>query len=204
MSHVIPVRPPVRSWFVTRLGQRGYIVGYSLLSMVLLGWIVIAANRAPFVPILPDWQIWRWVAVIMMAPVCILVVAGFRASNPLSFGGLGQQQFDPLAPGILAVSRHPLLLALTLWAVAHGVANGDLAHLILFGVFGAFAMLGMILIDRRKSQNMQEWSALARHTSRINLTGWRPDVQTMALAGLLYGLLVVSHPLVLGVAPIPW
>lgn len=74
------------------------------------------------------------------------------------------QSFAVLAWLIAAAgrwSRHPLLAALALWAAAHVVPNGDLAHLILFGTFAAFAFLGGRLIDRRKRHEMgPEWQRL--------------------------------------------
>ena len=51
--------------------------------------------------------------------------------------------------------------ALALRAAAHVVPNGDLAHVILFGTFAGFALLGGHLIDRRKSREMgAEWQRL--------------------------------------------
>lgn len=46
------------------------------------------------------------------------------------------------------------LWALSLWALAHVVPNGDLAHVILFGNFAAFALLGQRLVDRRRQRDM--------------------------------------------------
>ena len=82
-------------------------------------------------------------------------------ANPFSFGGTRNELFDPAKPRVVRWSRHPLLAALALWAAAHVVPNGDLAHLILFGTFAAFAFLGGRLIDRRKRHEMgPEWQRL--------------------------------------------
>lgn len=198
LSHAIPVRPPVRAWFVARLGLKGYVVGYSLLSTLLLVWTVTAALRAPHVPLLPAWDIWRWVPVVVMAPVCLLVVAGMRVQNPFSFGGFGRVPFDPDRPGVLAITRHPLLLALGLWAGAHALANGDLAMMILFGLFAGFAALGMTMVDRRKARQMPDWSRCARNTARFALRPWWPGFSTVLLAAALYVALLALHPVVIG------
>jgi uncharacterized membrane protein len=48
-SHAVPVRPPTKPWLVGRLGQRSFTIGYSLLSLAVLAWLIGAAGRAPFV-----------------------------------------------------------------------------------------------------------------------------------------------------------
>ena len=45
---------------------------------------------------------------------------------------------------IRAVLRHPMLLGLLVWALAHLAANGDLASVVLFGGFAAFAVLAAL------------------------------------------------------------
>ena len=49
--------------------------------------------------------------------------------------------------------RHPMLLAVKTWAVAHLLVNGDLASVILFGGLLAWAVLDLILINRMQ----REW-----------------------------------------------
>lgn len=44
--------------------------------------------------------------------------------------------------------RHPLLIAVILWAVAHLLVNGDLRSVILFGGLGLWAALEIVLINR--------------------------------------------------------
>ena len=48
-------------------------------------------------------------------------------------------------------SRHPMLTALMIWAFAHLLANGDLASLLLFGSFLAFAVVDRISVMARAS-----------------------------------------------------
>lgn len=204
-SHAIPVRPPVRPWLVARLGLRGYIVGYSLLSVLILIWLVGAAARAPYVGVLPYWEPLRWAPLAVMPLACLLAVGGMMRQNPLSFGGLGRRVFDPDRPGILAASRHPLLAAMLLWGSAHLLANGDLAHVVLFGLFAGFAWMGMALIDRRKQRQLgqAEWNRLARNTRLLNLKRLRVTLPELALATLVFVALLHLHAPVIGYDPIP-
>lgn len=204
-SHAIPVRPPVRPWLVGRLGLKGYFAAYSLLSVVILVWLAGAAQRAPFVAVLPQWEIWRWAPLLAMPLACLLAAGGMAAQNPLSFGGMGRRPFNPEYPGILAVSRHPLLAALALWAGAHLLANGDLAHVILFGLFAGFAVMGMALVDRRKKKDLgaEQWAALSRNTARFYLPALRLNPLQAAAALAAFLALLLLHMPVIGYSPLP-
>ncbi len=207
ISHVIPVRPPVRPWLVGRFGLRGYILGYSVVSLGLLIWLIVAAGRAPYLAVIPPHEVLRWGPVIVMPLVCLLAVLGLSMANPLSFGGMGKGPFDPDRPGVLALTRHPLLLAMILWALAHLLANGDLAHVILFTLFVLFPVLSMRLIDRRKQRLLgAEWPVLAKNTACLSVRGigglW-PGLWPALVAAGVFGTLLGLHAPVIGVSPLP-
>ncbi len=207
LSHVIPVRPPVRPWLVRHLGLRWYYLGYSLLSVILLVWLILAAGRAPYVEVIPPYEALRWLPMIVMPVVCLLAAQGVGIANPLSFGGMGKGPFDPSRPGVLAFTRHPLLLAILLWAFAHLLANGDLAHVILFGMFALFAALSVGLIDRRKQRQAgAEWNTMAQNTARFSWRGLlrlRPCIWTWLGTGVLLAVLLALHAPIIGVSPFP-
>ena len=183
------------------------------MSVLVLAWLIVAAGRAPHVP-LWGWAPWQaWVPFLVMLPACLLVACAIGAPNPLSFGGRAER-FDPARPGITGLARHPLLWALVLWAGAHMVPNGDLAHVLLFGSFAGFAALGMRMLDRRRQRlwGAEVWADRARATSLVPGTAllsgrWRPaggpPVLRLAAGLALYGLLLWLHPPVIGAIPWP-
>lgn len=200
-SHALSARPAIKAPLVRGLGRAGFTLAYSLLSVALLAWVIVAAGRAPFVLLWAParWQV--WLALALMLAACQLAAHALAGVNPLSFGSRAAP-FDPDRPGVAGVARHPLLLALALWALAHLVANGDLAHLLLFAPMAVFALAGMPLIDRRKRRALPDWPRLARNTAWLAL---RPGVPPLAptLAGLvLWGALLWAHPAVIGVDPL--
>lgn len=206
LSHMIPARPAVRGWLIGTLGRTGYFAAYSLVSLAVLGWLIIAAAKAPYVEVIPPLTIFRWLPLLIMPIVCWLAIAGLSIQNPFSFGGLGNSPFDPDNPGILRTTRHPILVALMLWAVAHLLANGSLSHVILFGLFAGFAAMGMALIDRRTARTMgADWPRLSRDTARLSLRAprpWpRPWVWLITFAA--YAALLHLHEAVIGLSPLP-
>ncbi|CTQ63354.1 NnrU family protein [Roseibium album] len=204
-SHMVLVRPPVRPVLVRFLTPRGFSAAYSLLSLAILWWMIEAAQAAPYVE-LWSWEPWQnWVPIIAMLPACLIAAFGVAVPNPFSFGGAHNERFDPQRPGIVRWMRHPILVALFLWSIAHLVPNGNLAHAILFGAFAIFSLLGMKLIDRRRKREMgEDWSrqlnaARAAHLTQLSNPG---GTLIRLLVGLFaYVGLAHLHPYFAGVYP---
>lgn len=210
LSHVIPSRPAVRARLVALAGQRVYLIAYSLLSLLVLAWLILASANAPFVELWPfeEWQ--RLVPQAGMLAASLLLVFGLSSPNPASLGRGKGATFDPSRPGIVGVVRHPVLWAALIWSVSHLFPNGDVAHVILFGLFALFAAAGMLALDRRAARRLGEaqWRALAVSTSNIPFArrqrGWWRQFGTadaVRLGGgiLLYAALLFGHPYFTGV-----
>lgn len=209
VSHRLPLRPKTRARLVARLGERGFLFAYSALSLAVLAWLIVAAGRAPHVTLWFRYPWQTWVPLVAMGVVCLLLAFGVGRANPFSFGGARNDSFDPARPGVTRWIRHPLLLALALWSGAHMVPNGDLAHVILFGSFAGFALLGMWIVDRRRQRQLgaDRWSGLSRAVGKGPVLPrpetWSGAVARLASAAILYGGLLVLHPIVFGVSPLP-
>lgn len=204
LLHAVPVRPPIKPWLVARLSQSGFTIAYSLMSLIVLAWLIAAAARAPHV-LLWAWQPWHNHLVLgVMAAVCLILSLAIGRPNPFSFGGARNAAFDAARPGIIGWFRHPLLVALALWAGGHAFANGTLAHVLMFGVFAGFALLGGSIIDRRRKREMgAEWSGLRAGLRRPSVGEVLVDhPQRLLVGGGLYALLIILHPLLFGVSPL--
>jgi len=215
LSHIIPVRPTIREWLIRHIGKALYLAAYSVLSIFLFVWLIVAVGRAPYLPLWPfaPWQL--WIPNVAMPFVCLLLAFGMAVPNPLSIASRNDESFDPDHPGIAGVTRHPMLWAAVLWAIAHIVPNGDLAHVLLFGLFSAFSIVGMLAIDARNQRVLgaANWRRLSHRTSQFPLAAlvgrrWQPSLgennlfRLIAAVGLYAGLLALHQP-VIGVSPLP-
>lgn len=213
VSHRIPALMGIKAPLTAALGQRGYHVVFSLTSTVLLVWVVLAAGRAPVIS-LWDQALWhRWAVNIAMPFALALMVFGTAAPNPFAFEGRARG-FDPARPGIVGLTRQPLLWGLALWSGAHLLANGDLAHAVLFGSFAAFSLLGLALVERRRARAMgpETWQSLTASTSLVPCAAlicgrWRPGTapslpRTVLWIVIWAGLWHFHAPLI-GVSPAP-
>ena len=194
LAHVVPTRPAVRQRLVAALGERAYLAAYSLLSLVLLAWVIWAAYRAPYIAVWTP-QRWHYVIPIAVMPLAfVFLAAGFLQANPLSVA-LRRAPFDVDRPGIVAVTRHPILWGFALWGGSHIPPNGDLVSLILFGGATLFAAAGMWVADRRarRSLGIDTWTALAGRMSAIPFAGiltgkTKLDLSPVVIVGSLLGV----------------
>ena len=205
LTHSIPLRPIVKGWLTALLGRRGFGWAYSALSLAMLAVLIRAAGEAPYLPLWSPMPWQRHLAHLGMLAVCLILAFSIARPNPFSFGGARNDSFDATRAGIVRWTRHPILLALALWAGVHMLVNGDLAHVALFGLLGGFAIAGPALIDRRnrRETGLSDWAA--RNTARraaplfqrpLSLRG----AVLRGLAGLIaFAVLILAHPYVIGV-----
>jgi uncharacterized membrane protein len=145
----------------------------------------------------------------------LLLAYGIAAPNPFSIASLDGAGYDPDHPGIVGCTRHPVLWAAALWAAAHMVPNGDLAHVIMFCMFASLGVLGALIVDlrRRRDMNGAKWRRLSAHTSFVPLAAllagkWRPSPDNpnflrLFAAAALYLSFLLLHEAVIGVSPVP-
>ena len=94
----------------------------------------------------PYWM--RHVAALLLLPVFVFFIA-------------------PYFPGrIKKALKHPQLVAVKLWAVAHLLVNGMLADVLLFGSFLAWAVVDRISLKRRPQRRPRQWPGRCRDRRR--------------------------------------
>ncbi|MGE5503758.1 MAG: NnrU family protein [Actinomycetota bacterium] len=205
-SHSLTNMKHVRAPAQRLVGKRGFYVGYSVVSVLLLAWMIAAYADAPTVVLWAQAPWMRWAPPLAMLVAAPLGVVGLTSPNPFSIGP-GGARFDAGRPGIVRLTRHPVVWALALWSGAHIVPNGDAAALTMFVPLLGLALLGPRILDGRRRNALGEaaWRHLADTVAAVPLAnairqvGWsRP------LAGLaVYALLLALHQPVIGVSPLP-
>lgn len=212
--HILPAIGPVRRTLIGAIGKGPYIVGYSMASLGLLGWVGIAYGEAEYIEVwaFDPWM--YWVPVVLMYPACALLVGSLAHANPLSVGVRGDS-FNPEKPGIVSVTRHPLMWGLVLWSASHMVPNGDVASLLMFGLFTGLGLAGPKSLDMKAQRKLgaEKWAALAGPTSNVPFAAilrgrtpadWGNVFCQPAIGGMiLYGALMGAHYFVIGVSPLP-
>ena len=106
-------------------------------------------------------------------------------NNVLVFLGFYFIAGSQVGARVVGVIRHPQLTAVTLWAVAHLLVNGDSASLILFGGLLVCAALEVVIINQRdgKPRLKKPQPSLLR------------EVAAIAITLLVYGVTAYLHAL---------
>ena len=171
------IAPEWRTAQVARRGEAAWKGLYALLSIagfVLLIYGYGVARQSPVVLYAPP-TFTRHLALLLMLPVFPLLLAAYLPGR------------------IKTAAKHPMLLAVKLWALAHLLANGNLHDVVLFGTFLAWAVADRISMKRR---------TVARAVPAASL---RPMNDAIALAGGLavYAIFVLwAHLKLIGVSPL--
>lgn len=132
------VSPSARDRWVQRLGEgpfKGLYSVVALVGLVLVIWGYGLARQAPVVLYSPPFGM-RHLAALLMVPVFVLLLAAYLPGR------------------VQRTARHPMLLAVKLWAFSHLLVNGTLADVLLFGGFLAWAVADRVSIKRRQQAGM--------------------------------------------------
>ena len=174
-AHVLTTLRDARAAAIARLGEGGYKIVYSLVSLAgiaLAAWGFGLYRATGWINVWHPPVALRYLALALMLPAVILVVASYVRGR------------------IYTTLKHPMLAGVKLWAVLHLLSNGDLGSIILFGSILAWAVYDRISLKRRADPGAPP----------IPVDGLRNDVIAVVIGAIVYAALTyVFHPLVIGV-----
>ena len=132
--HVLPSADRLRAALTAKVGENGYKILFSLVSVAGLVLTAIGYGQAPRNQIFEPSQTARTFLPAAMAVAFMLVVI----AN---------------VPGrIRRALRHPMLAGVLIWSTLHLLANGDLASNVLFGAFALWAVFAILSAEYRGKQ----------------------------------------------------
>ncbi|MDO9638898.1 MAG: NnrU family protein [Pseudotabrizicola sp.] len=214
-SHFLPRMGGLRETLIAKIGRGPYFAGYGIVSLVVLLWLIGSAIRAPFIELWDASEWTRKVPTVVTPFAMFLAVIGIGTRWPYILGSKTGMAFDPANPGLVALTRHPVLWALALWSAAHLPPNGDLAHLLLFGGFAGMSLAAMPMFDGRAKNAIASDDAVRAFQAAPVLSlaplfepTWlienRRDLAwRLAIAVAIWAAAFGLHSAVIGVSPSP-
>jgi len=157
MSH------PLRAPLVSRIGERGFQVAYSVVAIATFILMVRAYQATPAEA--PLWAVgdvlWAFSSVIVLLASILFV--GSLIGNPALAAPGAAKAAAAQARGVFAITRHPMMWGFALWAVAHVLVVPTVAQIILCFALILLALGGSRGQDVKKAQLMgrawQDWQA---------------------------------------------
>lgn len=164
MSH------PLRAPMVRVLGEKGFQAVYSLVSLAAFVWIGNAFRASPSFG-MPQTGMAGWALASLLTLIAMVLLAGSFRGNP----ALPQPGADKLAMaepgGVFLVTRHPMMWAIALWALAHMALAWNVRTLIVPFAMLVLALVGAALQDRKKATLMGpawlQWQARTSYWPRL-------------------------------------
>lgn len=174
-GHSLTAMRRTRGALIGALGGAAFKALYSLVSLAGLALIVWGFGRYRqhgwvqlWTP--PDWT--RHIAMLLMWFAFVSLAASGRR------------------PGrIRGWLRHPMLVSVKFWALAHLIANGDLGGVVLFGSFLAWAVFDRIALKRRGDMGAPRVAAFTI-----------ADAVAVGVGTLAYVAMIYLHPALIGVS----
>lgn len=171
LTHLsIALAPQGRQKLIDALGLIPYKLAFSMVLVIALVLLVMGWRQMPPTSVWVPPAAMRHLTMLLVPIAAVLFIAG------------------RLPTDLKRWIRHPQLTAVKLWAVAHLLANGELRSILLFGGLLVWAVLEVILINRRQGARIKPPAA--------------GTVWTLASTGvgvLLAAILMWAHPWIAGV-----
>ena len=173
-AHTFATLRAPRANLIGRIGEgpyKGLFVLVSVIGLILIGYGFGLYRTTGWINL---WYPPRWtyyLTQLLMWPASILVVAAYIRGD------------------IWRILKHPMLVGVKTWAVAHLISNGDLGSIVLFGSVLAWAVYDRVTLKRRADPG----------APAIAADGRRRDLIAVAVGTVLYlALGFVFHPIVVG------
>ncbi len=178
-----------RSHMIGRIGPgawRGLVSAVSLVGLVLIVMGYAAARQSP-TELWPVWRGARHLAALLSLIAFVLLAASFVPGN-----------------AIKRRLRHPMVLGVKVWALAHLLANGTLADAVLFGAFLIWAVF-----DFRSARRRDAGASASAVAPGIGAQGgahpasrWA-DLLVLCAGCLAWGVFAFAlHARLIGVSPL--
>lgn len=157
---------------VSLLGFYGLVVGYAQVRME-----PVVIWQPPIAT--------RHISVLLMLFASILLVAAYIPANHFKVR-LG----------------HPMVLSVKVWALAHLLANGNLADLLLFGAFLAWSVMNFKSARARDRAKAESQSLVLDESAQPALPKTSATLMAVVVGAGLWALITfVLHAKVVGVSP---
>lgn len=174
-AHSLTTFRETRTRLIERFGVGTFKGVYSVAALVGLALIVWGFSRYRAEGLIPVWTPPIWTRHLAAAFMWFAFVA-LACVNP--------------APGrIRGWLRHPLLVFVKIWALAHLLANGDAGGILLFGSFLGWAVFDRIAVKKRGDVGAPRLASFTR-----------ADAIALVAGTLAYVAMIFLHPVLIGVA----
>jgi len=176
--HTFTTLRTARAAAIGRLGEGPYKGLYSLIAtagLLLIIWGFSRYRSAGYIQIWdPPFAVFHPIALVLLWFALVALVAAYAPPSKIK-----------------ATLRHPMLVAIKVWALSHLLVNGDLGSMLLFGALLAWAIYDRIAVKRRGDEGAPPVARFGRN-----------DAIVIAIGTVAYFAILWLHESLIGVAAV--
>jgi uncharacterized membrane protein len=203
VSHFGLSSSPLRGFLVEKLGERHFLTLYKIVTVAAFVWLIATFRAAPVHSLWVAPVVVKLAFLPVLLPAFVLVVTAVTTPNPMIVGSKHLFAQRDVVAGYSQSFPQWLLLGRGLWALAHLVASGDLAGVMMFGSVGGLALVGAPVLDGEKAaRHGADWRAFVAVTfsvpflaiaqrrqrlARGEIGWWRFAIAIVLFIAALYG-----------------
>ena len=171
--HLIPAASPAtRAGLLEKLGEGPYrglfsVIVLAALVLIIFGWKAATPSHVYAPP-----------------------VGGGPLISALVFFAFVMFVTSKARTNYKRIVRHPQMIAVILWYVAHLLVTGDSRSVVLFGGLGIWAIFEIVLCNKRDG----EWN-------KPDVMPFSADLMVAVIAGVAFAAFFFLHKLLFGVMP---
>ncbi|MBL0914533.1 MAG: MFS transporter [Sphingopyxis sp.] len=187
---------PLRAGLASRLGERGFLIVYSVVAIATFVLIVQAWRGMPPEP--PLWAVDDplWMLASLLVLFASILFMGSLIGNPAMPAPNAAEAAQAAPRGVFAITRHPMMWGFALWALAHALVMPTPGQIVLSAAIAFLALVGSAGQDAKKARLMGDsWRHWAARTSFLpfgrQIAGVTPWGDTIPRGHALFGGIVL-------------
>lgn len=187
---------PLRAGLAGRLGERGFMIVYSIVAIATFVMIVQAWRGMPPEP--PLWVVDDplWMLATLLVLFASILFMGSLIGNPAMPAPNAAAAAQAAPRGVFAITRHPMMWGFTLWALAHALVMPTPGQIVLSATIAFLALVGSAGQDAKKARLMGDaWRHWAARTSFLpfarQVAGVSPWGDTIPRGHALFGGIIL-------------
>lgn len=173
--HVFTTMRGARAVVIGRIGEGPYKGLYSVLAaagLVLIVWGFSRYRDAGYIQVWsPPFAIFHPIALVLLWCALVALTAAYAPPSRIK-----------------SLLRHPMLVAVKLWALSHLLVNGDLGSLLLFGGLLVWAIYDRVAVKRRGDAGAAAVASFGRNDAIVIAIGTTAYVAILWLHDTLIGV----------------
>ncbi len=191
LTHIVMSHPSIRDVLISKIGRWPFRGLYSIVAVLTLGGAIkLFSDNRQIGPLL--WELPHWLSLTIVLPLMFFAfqLVFLSLANPSPAGMMPAKKE---VRGVLRITRHPMNMGFTCFALAHLVAYGYLGNIFFFGSFFLLGFIGTFHQDHRvAAERSEKYKNFRQHTSVLPFVAILRRKTSLELSELSFPMVILA------------